>query len=150
MENQQDTMSKWISLITNIEHEAQKVSESMDNEKITIEIKPYAPKRKTEIIYECQIKLVETMLSSTHEELEQEAGTHSVSDETTDESEGEHASPESTNSGDGDNVYRNTITLETLDSDSLSDLESLSENHGSTNSTTNMNTLKEGKLATEK
>ena len=150
MEIQQDTMSKWISLIKNIEQAAQKISESMDNEEITIEVKPYAPKRQTEIIYECQIKLVETMSPSIHEALEHEAGTHSESDVTTDESEGEHASPESTNSGDGDNVYRNTITLETLDSDSLSDLESLSENHGSTNSTTNMNTLKEGKLATEK
>ena len=150
MENKQDTVSKWISLITNIEQEAQKISESMDNEKITIEIKPYAPKRKTEIIYECQIKLVETMLSSTHEELEQEEGTHSDSDVSTDELEGEQASSESPNSGDDDNVYQNTITLETLDSDSHSDLESLCENHGSTNSTTNMNTLKEGKLATEK
>ena len=51
MENQQDTMSKWISLIKNIEQEAQKVSESMNNEEITIEVKPYAPKRQTEIIY---------------------------------------------------------------------------------------------------
>ena len=77
------------------------------------------------------------MLSSTHEELEQEAGTHSVSDVTTDESEGEHASPESPNSGDGDNVYQNTITIETLDSESQSDLESLCEYHGSTSSSTN-------------
>ena len=137
MENQQDTVSKWISLITNIEHEAQKVSESMDNEKITIEIKPYAPKRKTEIIYECQIKLVETMSSSIHEELEQEAGTHSESDATTDESEGEQASPENPNNGDGDNVRQNTITIETLDSESLCDLETLCEYHGSTSSSTN-------------
>ena len=109
----------------------------MDNENITIEIKPYAPKRKTEIIYECQIKLVETMSPSTHEELEQEAGTHSESDATTDESEGEQAPPESPNSGDGDNVSQSTITIETLDSESQSDLESLCDYHGCTNSTTN-------------
>ena len=127
MENQQDTMSKWISLITNIEQEAQKVSESMDNEQITIEVTRYAPKRKTEIIYECQIKLVETMSPSTYEELEKEAGTHPESDATTDESEGEQAPPESPNNGDGDNVSESTITIETLDSESLSELESLCE-----------------------
>ena len=131
MENQQDTMSKWISLITNIEQEAQKVSESMDNEQITIEVTRYAPKRKTEIIYECQIKLVETMSPSTHEELEQEAGNHSESEATADESEGEQAPPENPNTGDGDgdgdNVSQSTITIETLDSESLSELESLCE-----------------------
>ena len=137
MENQQDTMSKWISLIKNIEQEAQKISESMDNEEITIEVKPYAPKRQTEIIYECQIKLVETMSPSIHEALEHEAGTHSESDVTTDESEGEQASPELSNNEDGDNVRQSTITIETLDSESLCDLETLCEYHGSTSSSTN-------------